>query len=119
MYAGDWSWRNFLPWTSTLAWKRGNDEPKTYCHLVQAHLKPIILFPKWIGFLCGNADCTLVDFAKQVHFLLILPVAASNNAGAGLDELDVVHPELTRVFVKADVLHCNIVCLMNYLTSLA
>lgn len=67
----------------------------------------------------GHANCTLVNLAKRIHFLLVLPAAASDVAWPGLDEVHVILPDFARLFIETDVLQSNVVRLIYDLARVA
>src|ERR1700712_5553763 len=57
--------------------------------------------------------------AQGVHFLLILPITASNVTRAGTNELHIVLPNETGIFVNAYVGQDKFICLRDDLASCA
>lgn len=91
----------------------------TYGDFVQSHFKGVVLFPKQVCRLSRNANSSLIDLTEGIHFLLILPIAASDGPRARFDELNVIQPELAGVFIEAHMLQCKVVSLMNDLPGFA
>lgn len=81
----------------------------THSHLVQAHLKLIVLLPKNIDGRHGHCDGTVVGLAQLIHLLLILPPGASNLAWSILDKLDIVLPDGPRIPINTDIVDHELV----------
>ena len=72
------------------------------CTLVLLHLEGIVLFPQRHHAASRDFDSLLVSFPQRVDFLHILPSRTAEHAVAGLDEVDIVSPQICRVRVVAD-----------------
>lgn len=67
----------------------------------------------------GDSDGALVSLAQEIHLLSVLPAIATRVTRARLDEVDVILPHVSRVFVVADQVERKVVRLSNSLASLA
>lgn len=90
-----------------------------YRCFIQAHLKSIILLPEHGRRLGRDTNSSLIGFPQQIHLLLILPITPTDIARARLYKLNIVLPQLARVFVNTNILKSKLIRLVYSLTSLA
>lgn len=90
-----------------------------YILLGQPRLEGIVLLPEAVDVLCGDAYGFLVDFPQSVHLLLILPAGTSNLLRTATNEVDIVLPYGTSIFVMTDIRQHEFKGITDSLSSLS
>ena len=70
--------------------------------LVLLHFEGIVLFPQRHHAARRDFDSLLVGLPQRIDFLQVLPSRTAGHTWARLDEVDVVSPQVRRVWVVAD-----------------